>query len=183
MSTDGYELRLAQRRDVDPIAALIDVSVRGLSVGFYSPEQIDASLVHVFGVDTRVIDDGSYFVIEHAGEIVASGGWSARRTLYGGDQMKGREDPRLDPTVDAAKIRAFFVHPAHARRGLGRRLFAACHDAARDAGFRNLELAATLPGVPLYTSLGFTARETIDTAMPGGLVLQCVRMVRPIDER
>ncbi|HEY4130632.1 MAG TPA: hypothetical protein VGM50_08435, partial [Gemmatimonadaceae bacterium] len=88
MSTDGYELRLAQRRDVDPIAALIDVSVRGLSVGFYSPEQIDASLVHVFGVDTRVIDDGSYFVIEHAGEIVASGGWSARRTLYGGDQMK-----------------------------------------------------------------------------------------------
>lgn len=176
-----YELRRAQRSDVDRLRALIDRSVRGLSVGYYTPEEIDASLIHVFGVDTRVIDDGSYFVIEHDGEIAASGGWSARSTLYGGDQLKAADDPLLDPAHDPARIRAFFVHPDHARRGLARRLFNACHDAARAAGFRKLELAATLPGVPLYTALGFIAHEPIDTPMPGGLALRCIRMDRLID--
>jgi GNAT superfamily N-acetyltransferase len=177
-----YELRLAQRADVDRLRVLIDASVRGLSSGYYTPEEIDASLIHVFGIDTRVIDDGTYFVIEHDGDIAASGGWSARRTLFGGDQMKANEDPLLDPAVDPARIRAFFVHPAHARRGLARRLFTACHDAARAAGFRKLELAATLPGVPLYTALGFTAHEPIDAPMPGDLVLRCIRMDRLIDD-
>ncbi len=179
--TTEYVLRRAQRSDVDALRALIDASVRGLSVGYYTPAEIDASLIHVFGVDTRVIDDGTYFVIERDGAIAASGGWSARRTLYGGDQMKIDDDPRLDPAIDAAKIRAFFVHPAHTRRGLARQLFDSCRDAARAAGFRKLELAATLPGVPLYTALGFTPRESIDTPMPGGLALRCIRMVCSID--
>ena len=183
--SDRYVLRLARRADVEQLRRLIDASVRGLSAGFYTPEEIDASLIHVFGVDTRVIDDGTYFVIERrdevdAGEIVASGGWSARRTLYGGDQMKATEDPLLDPSTDAARIRAFFVHPSHARRGLARRLFDACRAAAHGAGFRKLELAATLPGVPLYTALGFSPHEAIDTPMPGGLVLRCIRMDRAI---
>jgi GNAT superfamily N-acetyltransferase len=181
-SRPGYALRLARRDDIAPLRELIDASVRGLSAGSYSADEIDASLVHVFGVDSRIIDDGTYYVIERGGELAAAGGWSARRTLYGGDQMKSEADPRLDPAVDAARIRAFFVHPSHARRGLARRLFLACRDQARAAGFRKLELAATLPGIPLYSALGFAARETIETPMPGGLVLRCVRMDRPIDD-
>jgi GNAT superfamily N-acetyltransferase len=176
-----YELRHARRSDLTALRLLIRDSVRGLSVGFYSAAEIDASLIHVFGVDTQLIDDESYFVIESDGVIAAAGGWSARRTLFGGDQTKTSIDPRLDPAVDAARVRAFFVHPAHARRGLARRLFTACHDAARAAGFHRLELAATLPGVSLYTALGFVAREAIDAPMPGGLTLRCIRMDRPID--
>jgi len=176
-----YLLRPARMSDVRAARALIDDSVRGLSREFYSAPEIDASLVHVFGVDTQLIDDGTYFVIERDGELAAVGGWSGRKTLFGGDQHKSSRDDRLDPAVDPARIRAFFVHPAHARRGLARRIFEACHDAARAAGFQSLALAATLPGVPLYKTLGFRELEPIDVPMPGGLVLRCIRMDRPID--
>jgi GNAT superfamily N-acetyltransferase len=180
MSSSGYTLRRARRSDLAAARALIDASVRGLSGGLYSPDEIDASLIHVFGVDTQLIDDGTYYVIERDGELAAVGGWSGRKTLFGGDQIKASADDRLDPATAPARIRAFFVHPAHARRGLARRLFAECLDAARTAGFRSLELAATLPGVALYETLGFTAHEPIDVPMPGGLVLRCIRMDRPI---
>lgn len=156
--------------------------MRGLSVGFYTDRQIESALRHVFGVDSQLIADGTYFLIEGDGEeIAAAGGWSRRATLYGGDQHKASSsDPLLDPVTDAARIRAFFVHPRYARRGLARRLFDACQDAARQAGFRALELGATLPGVPLYEALGFTARERVDAVMPDGVVLPVVRMSRPI---
>lgn len=175
-------LRAATPADVPAIRRLIAHSVRGLSVGFYSEQQVESGLRYVFGVDSQLIADETYYLIEGVGEeIAAAGGWSRRATLYGGDQHKtSSRDPLLDPSTDAARIRAFFVDPRYARRGLARRLFEACHDAARRVGFRTFELGATLPGVPLYEALGFTARERADAVMPDGVVLPIVRMSRPI---
>ena len=176
-------LRLATTRDIPAIQALIAASVRGLSGDWYSADVIEQSIAHVFGVDTQLVADGTYYVIDDGGSPVAAGGWSARRTLYGGDQAKTAEDPRLDPAVDAARIRAFFVHPAMARRGLARRLYEQCEADAVRAGFTAFELAATLPGVPLYRTLGFAAHEPVTVPLPDGLTLACVRMTRTIGER
>lgn len=174
-------LRAATLRDVPALNALIEASARELSVGFYTPEQIAAAVTHVFGVDTQLIADRTYYVIESAEGPIAAGGWSARRTLYGGDQMKGAEDPLLDPAVDSARTRAFFVHPAHARKGLGRRLYAECAEAARAAGFRSFELIATSPGEPLYLALGFRVVERGGASLPGGVSVPFARMYRTID--
>jgi GNAT superfamily N-acetyltransferase len=175
------ELRLATNADLPAIRTLIEASVRGLSTGIYTPEQIESGLTYVFGADTQLIADATYYVIEERGQIAASGGWSRRRTLYGGDQHKSAADPLLDARTDAARIRAFFVHPAYARRGLGRMLFDACLRAARAEGFHAFELGATLPGVPLYHALGFTPHERVDAALPNGVVLPIVRMTRSLD--
>jgi len=169
-------LRNATPSDLQALNALIDASVRGLSVGYYSPEQIESSLRFVFGADTQDIADQTYFVIEEQGTIVAAGGWSRRATLYGGDQLKEGADPLLDPGRDPARIRAFFVHPQWTRRGLARQLFDACASAARAHGFTHLELAATLPGIPLYEALGFVPIEPVNHTMPDGVVLPVVRM-------
>jgi len=169
-------LRPATRDDIPTLQALIARSGRELSVGFYSPAQADAITVHVFGVDTQLIDDGTYFAIEDGDEIVACGGWSGRRTLFGGDQHKHGEDNRLDPATEPARIRAFFVHPAQARRGLAHMLLDACLDAARAAGFTAIELAATLPGEPFYRRFGFEATERFDLALPDGISVELVRM-------
>jgi len=168
-------------RDVPVLRTLIAASARGLSVGFYTPEQIEAAVTHVFGVDTQLITDGTYYVIDAPQGLAAAGGWSARRTLYGGDQMKGAEDPRLDPATEPARIRAFFVHPCWARRGLARRLYAACARAAWAAGFRGFELMATRPGEPLYAALGFAIVERVTIRLPGGIEVPFARMRRPID--
>lgn len=174
-------LRVAAPDDIPALQRLIDVSVRGLSVGYYSAKQIDSALRHVFGVDSQLITDGTYYLLDGPAGPVAVGGWSRRVTLYGGDQHKTAPDGLLDPASEPARIRAFFVHPAWARRGLAHRLFDACHDAARTAGFRSLTLGATLPGVPLYLALGFTAHEHTDAVMPDGVVLPVIRMTRVID--
>lgn len=180
--SDGLSLRLAIPDDVPAIVKLIDASVRGLSTSYYSGAQIEQALRHVFGPDTQLIADRTYYVIEASdGELAASGGWSKRRTLYGGDQHKSAADLLSDPLVDPARIRAFFVHPAYARRGLGRRIFEACRASAERAGFSALELGATLPGVPFYETLGFKAIERVDAALPDGMVLQIVRMWRGIE--
>lgn len=172
-------LRRATPADVPALHALIDGSVRVLSAGHYSPQQVESSLRYLFGPDTQLIADGTYYVVEAGGALAAAGGWSRRRTLYGGDQAKGAEDALLDPSVDAARIRAFFVHPAWARRGLARRLFAECLTSARAAGFRRLELVATLPGEPLYAALGFAAGDRFAVPLPDGVELPVVRMTRP----
>lgn len=170
-------LRLATRADIPALQWLIAASARGLSRGYYTPAQIDAAITHVFGVDTQLIADGTYFVIDAADATpAAAGGWSARRTLFGGDQMKADTDPRLDPATEPARIRAFFVHPQWARRGLARQLYAACAQAAWDAGFRAFELMATKPGEPLYAALGFTVIEEVTMALPGGVVVPFSRM-------
>lgn len=174
-------LRLATPDDVPALSRLINESVRGLNAGHYSDAQVESALRFVFGVDSQLIADGSYYLIESASGPVAAGGWSARATLYGGDQHKSSPDVRLDPATESGRIRAFFVHPEWARRGLARRLFEACLDAARTAGFRSLELGATLPGVPLYAALGFTAHERMDASMPDGSVLPVIRMSRSVD--
>ena len=191
------DVRLATPDDVPAIAALIPVSARALSRGFYTDAQTEAAIRHIFGPDTRLIADGTYFVAEEGAGIsgrpathgaagtaavllAGCGGWSRRRTLYGGDQMKSAEDPLLDPRVDAARIRAFFVHPDFARRGVGRLILEACLAAARAAGFRRVELASTLPGVPFYRAFGFEEREALEAPMPGGAGLPVVRMEREL---
>lgn len=175
-------LRLATLADVPSLTRLIDASVRGLSVGYYSAEQIDRSLHSLFGPDSQLIGDGTYYVVtETDGRLAACGGWSKRRTLFGGDQHRTRDgDPLLDPSCESARIRALFVHPDAARQGLGRWIFETCRAAAEAAGFETLELAATLPGVPLYSSLGFRAIETISVPLEKGLSLPIVRMQRAI---
>jgi GNAT superfamily N-acetyltransferase len=173
-------LRPALPADIPLLNPLIERSARTLSAGYYSPRQIDAAIRHVFGVDSRLVDDGTYFVAQDADQIVGCGGWSRRRTLYGGDQRRVGPPVWLDPATDAARVRAFFVAPEHARRGIGRRLLDACVDAARAAGFRRLELMATLPGVPLYTAYGFEEMERVTDLLPDGTPIEFVRMGRPI---
>jgi GNAT superfamily N-acetyltransferase len=170
------ELRTAERSDIPALGELIALSGRALSVGHYSPEQADAITRHVFGVDTRLIDDQTYFAIEQDGRIVACGGWSKRRTLFGGDQTKTGPDPLLDPATEPARIRAFFVHPAMARRGLGRQLMDACMAASKQAGFSALELVATMPGEPLYLAAGFVVLERFELDLPGGIQVPVSRM-------
>jgi GNAT superfamily N-acetyltransferase len=172
--------RVATAADIPSLQTLIARSVRELSAGFYTTAQIEAALVAVFGVDTQLIADGTYHVIDSPTGVAAAGGWSFRRTLFGGDQMKDAIDPRLDPATEAARIRAFFVHPEWARRGLARQLYAACSRAALVAGFRSFELMATLPGEPLYSALGFSAVERISIPLGAGVELPLVRMTRRI---
>lgn len=175
-------LRTATARDIPELQTLIDASARALSIGYYTAAQIEAAAVHVFGVDSQLIRDGTYYVIEESGLVIAAGGWSARRTLYGGDQAKEHDDPPLDPATDAARIRAFFVHPDWTRRGLARRLYDTCSAAAWFAGFRRFELMSTRPGEPLYLALGFVPLERVVQHLPGGVDVDFTRMSRPIDE-
>jgi N-acetylglutamate synthase-like GNAT family acetyltransferase len=171
-------VRLATRADIPALEALIARSALGLSVPFYSDQQAQSAVQHVFGVDSRLVDDGTYYLLEADGLAVACGGWSRRDTLYGGDHRKAGLDRLLDPATEPARIRAFFVDPAMARRGLGRRLLAVCADAATASGFHALELVATLPGEPLYAALGFTVVERFDLLMPDDVRLPLARMRR-----
>ena len=168
--------RLARLEDIPQLNQLIGSSVRGLSVGYYTPAQIESSLKHVFGVDTQLVIDGTYYIAEIDGAIVGCGGWSKRNTLYGGDQYKEIKDPLLDPEKDAARIRAFFVHPDYIRRGIGKFIINVCETAAKKHGFTNFELGATLPGVPLYSAMGYEAVENTSATLLDGEVLALVKM-------
>jgi N-acetylglutamate synthase-like GNAT family acetyltransferase len=175
------EIRLATTDDVPALQQLIRESVVGLSAAYYTQEQITSALSHVFGVDTQLITDGTYFVVEVGNEIVASGGWSKRKTLFGGDQMKSEQgEALLDPASEAARIRAFYVHPNSARRGIGSLILAACETAAGAAGFRRIELVATLPGEPLYLSHGYEKREPMRLETPDGESLPAFRMIKSL---
>lgn len=176
-------LRVAISDDIPELERLVARSGIALSAGFYTPEQAEAITRHVFGVDTQLIDDGSYYLIEHDGDIVACGGWSARQTLFGADRTKTGPDPLLDPATEPARIRAFFVDPTMARRGLGRRLIAHCSAAAAAAGFRSFELAATMPGVPLYLASGFVIVDEFTITLPENVIVPLARMRREISTR
>jgi GNAT superfamily N-acetyltransferase len=180
MADSPFQLRLARRDDVPTLERLIERSVEQLGAGWYSAEQIASALRFMFGVDTQLVDDATYYVVEDGGGVVAAGGWSGRRTLFGGDQWKHEADLPLDPATEAARIRAFFVHPGSARRGLGRMLFDRCVADARTAGFRRVELMATLPGEPLYRALGFMEEERAELPLPDGVRIPLVRMSRAI---
>jgi len=173
-------LRIAVPTDVPALHRLIDASVRELSRGFYTEAQIASGLRHVFGPDTALIADRTYFVFESDGLLAAAGGWSRRRTLYGGDQAKSGPDPLLDARAEPARIRAFFVDPRFARRGLARRMLEHCAAEAAREGFGALELMATLPGVPLYLALGFESVEPTAPVLADGVVLPMVRMRRSL---
>ena len=169
-------LRQAVSADVPALRILIDASVRGLQATDYTPAQIEGALETVYGVDSQLIADGTYFVVEASNVIVGCGGWSKRKTLFGGDRWTAREDSLLDPRLDAAKIRAFFVHPEWVRRGIGSMILEACEKAATAAGFTRLEMGATLTGVPLYRASGYTALETLDAPLQNGESIKVVRM-------
>lgn len=176
-------LRRATRADVPAIAALVEASVRTLGARHYRPAQVESSLRHLFGVDTRMVDDGTYLVAEEHGAVVGAGGWSRRRTAFGGDAaavLDGvRDDDRRDPATDPAVLRALFVHPDHARKGIGRRLLAASEREAAAEGFRQFELVATLSGIALYETAGYVRQEPVAIRLPDGETVQAVRMTKP----
>jgi GNAT superfamily N-acetyltransferase len=173
-----FKIRPATAADIPVLQALIERSGIELSVGFYTPEQADAVTREVFGVDTQLIRDGTYFAIEDAARIVACGGWSKRSTPYGGDQHKAAPDRLLDPATEPAKIRAFFVDPDMARRGLGSMLMRHCTAQALAAGFTSLELTATMPGVPLYLAHGFAHVHDLRLSLAGGQVTLPLALMR-----
>ena len=146
---------------------LIAQSARGLSRGHYSDAQIEAALATVFGVDSDLIEDGTYFIVEDSGVLLGCGGWSKRMNLYGGDRYESRDPSYLDPQSAPARIRAFFIHPDHARKGVARMLLAHCESEARAQGFRALELMSTLPGIEFYKSRGFVQIGTFALDLDG----------------
>ena len=179
-------IRKATPADIPILTELIYSSVRSLQTDDYTEAQREGALKYVFGVDSQLVADGTYLVAE-AGDLQAAapanppaiagcGGWSKRKTLYGGDVFAHREDSLLDPAHDAAKIRAFFVHPAWARRGVGTFILNACEQAATDAGFTRYEMGATLTGAKLFGARGYVAVKRIELAMPNGEVLPVIHM-------
>ncbi|HEY0323409.1 MAG TPA: GNAT family N-acetyltransferase [Pyrinomonadaceae bacterium] len=172
----SYLLRKAVPDDRPAISRLIELSARGLSRKDYSDRQIEEAIRTVFGVDSELIKDGTYFVAEAEGILIGCGGWSKRRTLFGGDQYSDRESAELEPALEAARIRAFFVHPEWARQGVGRAILERCEQEARGVGFSSLELMATLPGLKFYSSLGYTGNERVTLELGGGTTIDFVPM-------
>ena len=190
-STKEIRLRLAAPEDVPVLRRLIEASVRALQTEDYTPAQIEGALKTVFGVDSQLIADGTYIVAEAPLDqkgsgrrtdaqavwmVVGCGGWSKRKTLYGSDRWTGREDVLLDPRRDAAKIRAFFIHPAWARQGVGSMILKACEEAARAAGFSRYEMGATLTGAKLFGARGYMAVEPISIPLINGETLPVIHM-------
>lgn len=190
-ATTQIRLRLAVPEDVLVLRKLIEASVRGLQTDDYTPAQIEGALETVFGVDSQLIADGTYIVAEAPGAanagaepgdaksswtIVGCGGWSKRKTLYGSDHWTGREDALLDPRRDAAKIRAFFIDPDWARRGVGSRILQACEEAARAAGFTRYEMGATLTGAKLFATKGYLPVKPISIPLKNGETLPVIHM-------
>lgn len=171
--------RLATAVDVPALTRLVDAAITELQRSFLDDAQIESSRA-IMGVDHEPIRDGTYFVVERDGEIAGCGGWSRRATLYGGSQTPGRDSNLLDPKVDAARVRAMYTHPAHARRGVGRLILSLCERAAAAEGFTRLQLMSTLSGEPLYTAYGFWPLERVEDAT-GGTPVPLVRMEKPID--
>jgi GNAT superfamily N-acetyltransferase len=175
-------LRLAAEADIPALHKLIEISVRVLERNDYTPEQIEGALGTVLGLDTQLVADRTYFIAEaHAAcarHLAGCGGWSKRKTLFGSDHADIREPELLDPQTDAAKIRAFFIHPDFARRGIGTRILEACESAARAAGFSHFEMGATLTGVPLYLARGYHILDRIEVPLHNGHTLPVVRMAK-----
>jgi GNAT superfamily N-acetyltransferase len=200
MNRAKLRIRRAVAAEIPVLRELIEASVRGLQALDYTAAQMEGALETVFGVDSQLIADGTYFVAEakagHASSvadktggaentgsswtIAGCGGWSKRKTLYGSDHWTGREDALLDPKYDAAKIRAFFIHPAWARQGIGGRILEACEMAASAAGFTSFEMGATLTGAKLFGVKGYVAVEKIEVPLKGGISLPVIRMAKRI---
>jgi len=187
----SLDYRLATAADIPSLGPLIEASIRGLQAGDYSPSQIEQAIGTWLGLDTQLVADQTYFAVEvpeaanpdclpTIGNLAACGGWSRRKTPYGSDHRPGRDDSFLDPGTEAAKIRAFFVHPAWARRGIGSRILERCEEAARAEGFTRFEMGATLTGIPLYRHHGYVERERVDLPLANGETLPIVKMTKEI---
>lgn len=175
----GFSHRPATSDDVPALTALMDAAIAELQRRFLDTAQIESSRA-IMGIDTQLIDDGTYFVVEHEGVSAGCGGWSRRATLYGSNETPGRDSQLLDPAVDAARVRAMYTHPAFARRGVGRMILALCESAAAAEGFTRLSLMSTLSGEPLYRAYGFVEVERVTDAT-GGAPVPLVRMEKTID--
>ena len=175
-----WALRLAREDDIPKLESLIELSVRELQAPHYSTAQMDGALGTVFGVDRQLIRDQTYFVVEQEGALLACGGWSKRESLFGSDAARAKEDALLDPRSQPARIRAFFVHPRQARRGLGRAILLACEEAIRAAHFHKIELVATLAGVDFYRAFGYCEDERYEVPLVNGQSLPVVRMSKRI---
>lgn len=176
-----FAIRLATMADLPTLQGLVAESVWVLQANEYNDEQRKAAIRLVYGVDTQLIRDGTYFVVEHGDTVVACGGWSRRRTLFGGDQHRATREPELlDPAADAAKIRAFFVRPGWERKGIGSSLIRACEQAALAEGFRKFEMGSTLTGIALYSTHGYRETERIEVPLDEGLTMTVVRMTKAI---
>lgn len=171
-------IRTAQIDEISTLNQLIEHSARGLSQEDYTNQEIDGAIQSIFGVDKELIMDQTYYVIEKEGAIVACGGWSKRKTLFGGDQCMSREEGFLDPKIDYAKIRAFFVHPNHARQGLGKKLLEYCEQHALFNGFVKMEMMATLSGVRLYQACGYQIIEPQYFILPDGKKFKMLKMIK-----
>jgi GNAT superfamily N-acetyltransferase len=171
-----YHVRQATLDDREAITRLIADSARGLSREHYADAQIEAAIASVFGVDTTLIEDGTYFVAEQDGELIGCGGWSKRKTLYGGDQFSDRDTAMIDPASEPSRIRAFFVHPEHARKGVARAILSVCETEAKAHGFRALELLSTLPGIKFYEANGYSPNGNFDLELANGVKIPFVPM-------
>lgn len=177
----SFHIRLCTLQDVPELEVLIPLSVRTLQARHYSAEQMEGAIGPVFGVDTQLIRDGTYYVAEDGGRVVGCGGWSRRKTLFGGDRGKVGTDVELDPKLDAARIRAFFVHPNWSRRGIGSEILRRSEAAAISAGFRRMDMVATLTGELLYERFGYRVVERYEVPLVNGCSLPVVRMTKSGD--
>jgi GNAT superfamily N-acetyltransferase len=175
----AFTSRLAVTADVPALTVLMDAAIAELQRGFLDDVQISSSRA-IMGLDTELIADGTYFVVESDGNVAGCGGWSRRATLYGGNQTPGRDSNLLDPRVDPARVRAMYTHPDYARQGVGRLILSLCEAAAASEGFTRLELMSTLSGEPLYTAYGFRPLERLVDAT-GGAPVPLVRMEKPVN--
>jgi GNAT superfamily N-acetyltransferase len=175
------QIRLACIADIPDVASLILISARTLQANYYTPAQIEGALGTVFAVDRQLIEDRTYFIAESASQLVGCGGWSRRTTAYGRDSIETGTDKRfLDPSLDAAKIRAFFVHPAWARQGIGSEIMRQSELAALAAGFQTIEIVATLAGEPLYSRFGDRTLDRFEISLPNNHTLPVVKMFKEI---
>ncbi len=178
MSTIELTHRLATRQDVDALRTLMQAAITELQKPFLDAQQIESSRV-IMGLDTQLIDDGTYFIVEAQGQLAGCGGWSRRATLYGGDQSPGRHAGLLNPACDPARVRAMYTHPSHTRQGVGRLVLALCEAAAKAGGFLAVELMATMAGEPLYRACGYVPIERLEDDR-GGAPVPLIRMQKAL---
>lgn len=176
---DAYQTRWATQHDLPALKALMKRSINALQAGLLSPEQVAASHA-IMGLDTQLIEDGTYLIAERDGVIAGCGGWSKRATLYGGDHSTALRDPELlDARRDPARIRAMYTSPDFARQGVGRLILDGCEKAAAEHGFASVELMATLSGERLYVASGYAPVETVE-AVADGIAIPLIRMRKPL---